>query len=184
MLVNLSAPRASKRNIPRGVRTREVRAMTLSTAARRLPGFAVVAAAHALVLAWLLALTRTHPGRAGAEESLTLVVLLPAARSQSSRPLLATPPGVAPDGGAQWRRPPGLNHRRPERRRRRLGRPRLIGRPRPPALRPALCRTRRALARQSGCLRRARCSPPRLLVSQASPGTTRALTGSRPSPAG
>src|SRR5437868_1108310 len=69
MLVNLSAPRASKRNIPRGVRTREVRAMTLSTAARRLPGFAVVAAAHALVLAWLLALTRTHPGRAGAEES-------------------------------------------------------------------------------------------------------------------
>src|SRR2546421_5772530 len=183
MLVNLSAPRASKRNIPRGVRTRRGARHGLvdrgEAVARIRSG-----RRGALVLAWLLALTRTHPGRAGAEESLTLVVLLPAARSQSSRPLLATPPGVAPDGGAQWRRPPGLNHRRPERRRRRLGRPRLIGRPRPRALRPALCRTRRALARQSGCLRRARCSLPRLLVSQASPGTARALTGSRPSPAG
>src|SRR2546421_1524995 len=95
MLVNLSAPRASKRNIPRGVRTRRGARHGLvdrgEADARIRSG-----RRGALVLAWLLALTRTHPGRAGAEESLTLVVLLPAARSQSSRPLLATPPGVAP----------------------------------------------------------------------------------------
>src|SRR5437762_4610598 len=66
--------------------------MHAATAARRVPALAVVVGSHALALAFLLALTRTHPTGRSAEESLTLVALLPAARPQSPE----SPGGILP----------------------------------------------------------------------------------------
>jgi len=63
--------------------------MTSSIAASRLPALAVVVGAHALALAFLLELTRTHPTGRSAEESLTLIALLPAAPRESLRLPLA-----------------------------------------------------------------------------------------------
>jgi len=69
--------------------------MASSIAASRLPALAVVTAAHALALAFLLELTRTHPTGRSAEESLTLIALLPAAPRESRRLALAVArPGV------------------------------------------------------------------------------------------
>src|SRR5207253_10534926 len=65
--------------------------MTSSIAASRLPALAVVVGAHALALAFLLELTRTHPTGRSAEESLTLIALLPAAPRESLRLPLARP---------------------------------------------------------------------------------------------
>ncbi len=70
--------------------------MASSIAASRLPALAVVTAAHALALAFLLELTRTRPSGPGAEETLTLVALLPAAPRESPRLPLAISPGAAP----------------------------------------------------------------------------------------
>jgi hypothetical protein len=69
--------------------------MASSIAASRLPALAVVVAAHALALAWLLELMRTHPANRSAEEVLTLLVLLPAARPQSPRLPISISPGSA-----------------------------------------------------------------------------------------
>src|SRR5437667_205995 len=66
------------------------------TAARRFPALAVVVGAHALALAFLLELTRTHPTGRSAEESLTLIALLPAAPRESPRLPPAISPGAAP----------------------------------------------------------------------------------------
>src|SRR5205814_8425484 len=66
--------------------------MHAAAAARRVPALAVVVGAHALALAFLLELTRTHPTGRSAEESLTLVALLPAARPQSPE----SPGGILP----------------------------------------------------------------------------------------
>ncbi len=77
--------------------------MRPATAARRIPALAVVVAAHALALALLVELTRTHPAGRGAEESLTLVALLPNARPQSSGVPIAIPPGAAPRERARAR---------------------------------------------------------------------------------
>ena len=68
--------------------------MASSIAASRLPALAVVTAAHALALAFLLELTRTHPTGRSAEESLTLIALLPAAPRESPRLPLAISPGA------------------------------------------------------------------------------------------
>jgi hypothetical protein len=65
-----------------------------SLANRRIAAFALVAGAHAVALAWLLGLTRTHAGSAGAEESLTLVALLPG-RPHSPGPSVTPPPDGA-----------------------------------------------------------------------------------------
>ena len=65
------------------------------TAARRFPALAVVVGAHALALAFLLELTRTHPTGRSAEESLTLIALLPAARPQSPELPHTISPGAA-----------------------------------------------------------------------------------------
>ena len=69
--------------------------MASSIAASRLPALAVVVAAHALALALLLELMRTHPAGRSAEEVLTLLVLLPAARPQSPRLPISSSPGAA-----------------------------------------------------------------------------------------
>ena len=69
--------------------------MASSIAASRLPALAAVTAAHALALAFLLELTRTRPSGPGAEETLTLVALLPAAPRESPRLPLAISPGAA-----------------------------------------------------------------------------------------
>src|SRR5438876_2852883 len=74
------------------------------TAARRFPALAVVVGAHALALAFLLELTRTHPTGRSAEESLTLIALLPAAPRESLRLPLAISPGAA-RGGLTFARP-------------------------------------------------------------------------------
>ncbi|TLY68111.1 MAG: hypothetical protein E6K46_10480 [Gammaproteobacteria bacterium] len=66
------------------------------TAARRFPALAVVVGAHALALAFLLELTRTHPTGRSAEESLTLIALLPAAPRESPRLPPAISPGASP----------------------------------------------------------------------------------------
>jgi len=78
--------------------------MHAAAAARRVPALAVVVGAHALALAFLLALTRTHPTGRSAEESLTLIALLPAARPQSPELPLAISPGAA-RGGLTFARP-------------------------------------------------------------------------------
>jgi hypothetical protein len=70
--------------------------MASSIAASRLPALAVVVAAHALALAFLLELTRTHPAGRSAEEVLTLLALLPAVRPPSPPLRVATSPGAAP----------------------------------------------------------------------------------------
>jgi hypothetical protein len=67
--------------------------MASSIAASRLPALAVVVAAHALALAFLLELTRTHPAGRSAEEFLTLLVL-PAARPESPRLPASISPGA------------------------------------------------------------------------------------------
>src|SRR5437762_13768159 len=69
--------------------------MHAATAARRVPALAVVVGAHALALAFLLALTRTHPTGRSAEESLTLIALLPATRPQSPESPGRILPGLA-----------------------------------------------------------------------------------------
>src|SRR5437016_5694749 len=69
--------------------------MHAAAAARRVPALAVVVGAHALALAFLLELTRTHPTGRSAEESLTLIALLPAAPRESPRLPLAISPGAA-----------------------------------------------------------------------------------------
>src|SRR5213080_3550259 len=78
--------------------------MAWATAARRVPALVLVAAAHALALAFLLELTRTHSFSGAAEESLTLIALLPAARPQSPELPLAISPGAA-RGGLTFARP-------------------------------------------------------------------------------
>ena len=78
--------------------------MHAAIAARRIPALAVVVGAHALALAFLLELTRTHPTGRSAEESLTLIALLPAARRESLRLPLAISPGAA-RGGLTFARP-------------------------------------------------------------------------------
>lgn len=67
--------------------------MAHAAAARRIPALAVVVGAHALALAFLLDLTRTHLLGRAAEESLTLVDVLPAARPEALR--LPLSPGAA-----------------------------------------------------------------------------------------
>lgn len=81
--------------------------MVYATAARRIPTLALVVGAHALALAFLLELTRTHLFRAGAEESLTLVDLQPTAEPRPPEPSVTTPranerprSAVAPPVGA------------------------------------------------------------------------------------
>jgi hypothetical protein len=69
--------------------------MGSSIAASRLPALALVVAAHALALAFLLELTRTHPSGRTAEESLTVIALLPAARPQSPPLPISISPGAA-----------------------------------------------------------------------------------------
>jgi len=69
--------------------------MHAATAARRVPALAVVVGAHALALAFLLALTRTHPTGRSAEESLTLIALLPATRPRSPESPGRILPGLA-----------------------------------------------------------------------------------------
>src|SRR5947208_15994704 len=66
--------------------------MHAATAARRVPALAVVVGAHALALAFLLELTRTHPTGRSAEESLTLIALLPATRRERD----VAPPSETP----------------------------------------------------------------------------------------
>src|SRR5438067_13791356 len=78
--------------------------MHAAAAARRVPALAVVVGAHALALAFLPQLTRTRPTRRSAEESLTLIALLPAAPRESLRLPLAIPPGAA-RGGLTFARP-------------------------------------------------------------------------------
>lgn len=65
--------------------------MDYATAARRIPTLALVVGAHALALAFLLELTRTHLFRAGAEESLTLVDLQPAVQPRPHEPPITAP---------------------------------------------------------------------------------------------
>src|SRR5438270_8907491 len=65
--------------------------MHAAAAARRVPALAVVVGAHALALACLLELTRTHRTGRSAEESLTLIALLPAAPRESLRLPFARP---------------------------------------------------------------------------------------------
>jgi hypothetical protein len=81
--------------------------MASSIAASRLPALAMVAAAHALALALLLELTRTHPAGRSSEEALTLVDLPPAARPPSPPLPVATSAGAAP------RETPAPEHRVP-----------------------------------------------------------------------
>jgi len=57
----------------------------------RFPALALVAAAHALAIALLLELTRAHSFSGAAEESLTLVEVLPARPRASTLPLTAAP---------------------------------------------------------------------------------------------
>ena len=57
----------------------------------RFPALALVAAAHALAIALLLELTRTHSFSGAAEERLTLVEVLPARPRASTLPLTAAP---------------------------------------------------------------------------------------------
>ena len=70
--------------------------MVCTTAARRIPALAVVVAAHALALAFLLELTRTHPAGRSAEEVLTLLVLLPAVRPLKPELPLTIPRELTP----------------------------------------------------------------------------------------
>src|SRR5204862_6369861 len=154
--------------------------MHAATAARRVPALAVVVGAHALALAFLLELTRTHPTGRSAEESLTLIALLPATRPQSPES-----PGRILPGLARRERdvaPPSETPALPsEPQRPRRARRRSIGLPRartlPPAWRGA--RTTHTRRVHSGCLPRARCSILRLCEGRDSRGTTRALTGWR-----
>ena len=81
--------------------------MTAATAARRLPVLAIVAAAHALALALLFELTRTHRLGAVVEESLTLVDLAPAVRPRPRTFGMPSPsamfdPGPARRRGFAW----------------------------------------------------------------------------------
>jgi len=63
--------------------------MSPSTSARRLPAFAVVAAAHALALWWFLAVTRTQAIPGAADASALVLLLLP---EQGSQSVTAPPP--------------------------------------------------------------------------------------------
>jgi|SRR5919108_626201 hypothetical protein len=78
--------------------------MTAATAARRLPVLAIVAAAHALALALLFELTRTHRLGAVVEESLTLVDLAPAVRPRPLEPPATRPSALT--GGERAIAPP------------------------------------------------------------------------------
>src|SRR5256714_14764641 len=70
----------------------------------RFPALALVAAAHALAIARLLKLTGAHSSSGAAEESLTLVEVLPA-RPRASAPPLTAAPASAPSKRAAA--PPG-----------------------------------------------------------------------------
>jgi len=91
--------------------------MVSAIPANRFPALALVAAAHALAIALLLELTRSHSFSGAAEESLTRVEVLPARPRAPTPPLTAAPTpaprkrAAAPSGEAPMAppRPPAAD---------------------------------------------------------------------------